>query len=103
MHRLFLFPWLLLALTASFPLTASDLGKGGLLYRTHCASCHGANGQSLMAGVPDFNRPGALLQSDSSLLTRIQSGNRACPGYLGVLSEQEIFDVIAFIRSLGLQ
>ncbi len=103
MHRLFLFPWLLLALAASPQLTASDLARGGMLYRTHCSSCHGVNGQSMMAAVPDFNRPGALLQSDSSLLTRIQSGNRACPAYLGILSEQEIFDVIAFIRSLSLQ
>jgi cytochrome c6 len=55
-----------------------------------------------MAGVPDFDRPGAVLQSDRSLLTRIQAGKRACPAYRGILREQEIFDVIAYIRSLGL-
>ncbi len=103
MHRLFLFCWLLLALAASPRLAASDLARGGMVYSTHCAGCHGANGQGMMAGAPEFNRPGALLQSDRSLLSRIQSGNRACPAYLGILSEQEIFDVIAFIRSLGLQ
>ena len=56
-----------------------------------------------MAGVPDFNRPGSLLQSDKSLLTRIQSGKNACPAYRGILTEQKIFDVIAYIRSLGFQ
>ena len=85
---------LVLSLMASSQLAAS--------YRSHCASCHGPTGKAAMAGAPDFDRPGALLQSDRSLLTRIQAGKRACPGYRGILREQEIFDVIAFIRSLGL-
>ena len=55
-----------------------------------------------MAGVPDFDRPGSLMQSEKTLLTRIQSGKNACPAYRGILREQEIFDVIAYIRSLSL-
>ena len=93
---------LVLSLMASSQLAASDLANGGKIYRSHCASCHGPTGKAAMAGAPDFDRPGALLQSDRSLLTRIQAGKRACPGYRGILREQEIFDVIAFIRSLGL-
>ena len=42
------------------------------------------------------------MQSDNSLLPRIQSGKKACPGYRGILREQAIFDVIAYIRSLGI-
>ena len=102
MRNLVLISWLVLALATSTQLAASDLASGGKLYRIHCAKCHGANGKSVMAGAPDFNRPGSLLQSERSLLTRIQSGKRACPAYRGILSEQEIFDVIAYIRSLGL-
>jgi len=102
MRNLLLVSWLALALATSFPLAASDLANGGKLYRAHCAKCHGGNGKSVMAGVPDFDRPGSLMQSDQSLLPRIQSGKRACPGYRGILSEQEIFDVIAFIRTLGM-
>lgn len=102
MRNLLSITWLALALAASLPSAASDLANGGKHYRTHCARCHGTNGKSVMAGVPDFDRPGALMQSDQSLLPRIQSGKRACPGYRGILSEQEIFDVIAFIRTLGM-
>ena len=93
---------LAIALAFSTPLAASDLTSGGNIYRMHCAQCHGVNGNSVMAGAPDFDRPGSLLNSDASLLTRIQSGKNACPAYRGILSEQKIFDVIAFIRTLGI-
>lgn len=93
---------LAIALIFSVPLAASDLNSGSKIYRTHCAQCHGVNGKSVMAGAPDFNRPGSLLKSDDSLLTRIQSGKNACPAYRGILREQQIFDVIAFIRTLGI-
>ncbi len=91
-----------MALALSTPLAASDANSGSKIYRTYCAQCHGANGKSVMAGAPDFDRPGSLLKSDGSLLTRIQSGKNACPAYRGILSEQQIFEVIAFIRTLGI-
>lgn len=98
----FLFPALLGTLLAIAPaIEASDLKSGAEVYRMHCASCHGARGKSTMAGAPDFDRPGSLLQSDQSLLPRIQSGKNACPAYRGILTEQKIFDVIAYIRTLG--
>lgn len=93
---------LAIALALSTPLAASDVNNGSNLYRMHCAQCHGVNGKSVMAGAPDFDRPGSLLKSDGSLLTRIQAGKNACPAYRGILSEQKIFDVIAFIRTLGI-
>ena len=102
MRKILYIPGLVLALLVSSQVAASDLANGGRIYRSPCASCHGPTGKSTMAGVPDFDRPGALLQSDRNLLTRIQAGKRACPGYRGILREQEIFDVIAYIRSLGL-
>lgn len=102
MCRPFLIAIFMLALAAVNPLAASNLSNGGKIYRTNCAKCHGPSGKSLMAGVPDFDRPGSLMQSEQKLLTRIQSGRNACPAYRGILSEQEIFDVIAYIRSLSL-
>ena len=103
MHKTALIPCFLFALAVSTPLAASNPTAGGKIYRDYCARCHGTGGRAMMAGAPDFNRPGSLMQSDRSLLTRIQAGKNACPGYRGILSEQEIFDVIAFIRSLSLQ
>ena len=77
---------------------ASDTQEGGNHYRTHCAMCHGDDGRPLMAGAPDFSRGQGLLKPDIRLLDRIKSGKNACPSYQGILKDQQIFDVIAYIR-----
>ncbi len=79
---------------------ASDINEGREIYQRHCAMCHGANGSASMAGAPDFKRGQGLMQSDHALLKRIQSGKNACPAYRGILTEQQTFDVIAYIRIL---
>lgn len=84
----------------SMPVAASDIAQGRDLYQSHCAMCHGQDGSPIMAGAADFKRGDGLMQSDRALLKRILQGDRACPGYLGVMSEQEIYDVIAYLRSL---
>ncbi len=93
---------LLLLGLLSAPLLASDLANGQQIYRRYCASCHGNNGIATMVGAADFSRGEGLLRSDFALLDRIKAGRNACPAYLGILSEQEIFDVIAYLRSLAL-
>ena len=90
--------FLILALPA-FQGSASDINNGNRLYQQHCAMCHGASGVSTMAFAPSFNRGEGLMQSDHSLLNHINTGRNACPAYLGILSEQQIFDVIAYIRT----
>jgi mono/diheme cytochrome c family protein len=89
------------ALLFSGNLLASDIGNGRQIYQRHCAMCHGQNGDSVMAGAANFNRGEGLFQSEYSLLARIKSGKNACPAYRGILSEQKIFDVIAYIRTLN--
>lgn len=79
---------------------ASDINKGRESYQRHCLMCHGENGSARMAGAPDFNRGQGLRQSDHALLARIEKGNKACPAYRGIMNQQEIFDVIAYIRTL---
>ena len=79
---------------------ASDVNQGRDIYQRHCAMCHGVNGSAGMAGAADFKRGQGLMQSDRSLLERIQSGKNACPAYRGILTEQQTLDVIAYIRTL---
>ena len=80
---------------------ASDTNNGQKIYQLHCVMCHGVNGKSVMAGAADLNRGEGLFQSDHRLLERIQSGKNACPAYRGILTEQKIFDVIAYIRTFN--
>ncbi len=92
---------ILLGLLISGSLGASDIANGQQIYRKHCAGCHGSRGIAAMVGAADFARGEGLLQSDFDLLARIKAGKNACPAYLGILKEQQIFDVIAYIRTLA--
>jgi len=91
---------LVLILVAATPIEASDVAQGRNHYQRHCAICHGQDGRPSMAGAADFKRGQGLMQSDRALAERIERGNLACPAYRGILTEQEIFDVIAYIRTL---
>jgi cytochrome c6 len=86
---------------ATTPATAADITKGGTLYATHCAACHGANGAPVMPGAPNFRRMDTLMRPDMQLLTSIRNGKGAMPGYFGVLRDREILDVVAYLRTLS--
>lgn len=80
---------------------AADTNKGAQLYTTHCAACHGISGESVMIGAPNFSQREGMMNSDATLLISIQSGKAAMPAYRGVLSDQDILNVIAFLRTLN--
>lgn len=88
-----------LALAAS-PARAADAIKGGQLYGMHCAACHGPAGISVMPGAPDFARQERLLQPDLALLANIRAGKNAMPAFQAILRDNDILDIIAFIRTL---
>ena len=91
---------LLLALAgAATPLRAADVNNGRQIYNQHCASCHGPAGLSTMPNAPHVARSGTLLQPDVMLLASIRAGRNAMPGYAGILKDQEILDVIAYMRT----
>ena len=100
---IFVLAWLLLAINPVHATAqSSDVGKGQSVYKQRCAMCHGPNGKGSMAGTPNFKRREGLLQSDPSLLKRIKAGKNACPAYQGILTDQKIYDAIAYIRTLSL-
>jgi mono/diheme cytochrome c family protein len=88
---------LLLACSAS---QAGDINKGRKLYGTNCAMCHGQNGRSAMVGAPNFDRGEGVMRPDSALLASIRAGKNACPAFRGILTDRDILDVIAFVRTL---
>lgn len=80
---------------------AADTQNGAKLYAQYCLSCHGANGKAGFAGVPDFSRSNILFRSDGALFASIRAGKGAMPGFLGILRERDLFDVIAYLRTLN--
>lgn len=108
---------------ADHELDDRDIDSGQALYKQHCASCHGAD----LEGQPDWRRPGkdGLLPApphdasghtwhhDNRMLfdyrklggeglmeARGVAGFRSgMPGLGHVMSDDEIWDVLAYIRS----
>lgn len=86
------------------PALAGDPIHGAHVYANRCAPCHGTKGHSSMPGLPDFSWQGmgnnGLMMPDQRLVSRIALGGRGCPSFAGVLSGQDILDVITHLRSL---
>lgn len=80
---------------------AADPGKGAALYGTHCTSCHGSNGEGT-PGMPDFKRSQALMKPHKSLFDAIKLGKGIMPGFNGLLKDEQIDDLIAYLRTLPL-
>ncbi|HET8746730.1 MAG TPA: cytochrome c [Ramlibacter sp.] len=89
-----------LALLAA-PAGAADIHKGASLYATHCAMCHGANGNPVLPGTPNFRRMETLMRPDMQILPAIKNGKGSMPGFFGILRDQEVLDVIAYLRTLS--
>ncbi|MDH4107995.1 MAG: cytochrome c [Gammaproteobacteria bacterium] len=79
---------------------AADYFNGREVYELHCQSCHGFDGRSMDPGTPDFTRGESLFVPDSDLYRQIRDGVGAMPAYRGLIEDNEILDVIAYVRSL---
>lgn len=78
---------------------AADPRNGAKLYNIHCSSCHGPRGQGAMPGMPDFSRGQRLFVANAALVKVIENGSGVMPAYRGLLSTQDILDVIAHLRT----
>lgn len=94
-----LFAALLLVLGAA-NVHAGDIDKGGKLYARHCATCHGTDGVNVMPDAPNFAHSERLLRPDVFILAAIKEGKNAMPAFQGMLKDEEIMDVIAYLRTL---
>jgi len=89
-----------LAPTLAGSVDAADIASGGRIYGIYCVSCHGPSGQSLLPDSPNFVRGERLIQPDMSLLAAIKMGKKSMPAYVGILRDQQILDVVAYLRTL---
>lgn len=108
---------------AGHELDSRDIGGGMVLYKEHCASCHGAslegqpNWRSLNDDgtfpAPPHDETGHTWHHDNQLLydytalggagalaeRGITNVKSAMPGFADVMTEEEIWNVLAYIRS----
>ncbi len=74
-------------------------------YKAKCAMCHSADGSGStpagksMKAIP-FSSPDLIKASDSDLIAATKNGKGKMPAYSGKLTDVQIKDVIAYIRTL---
>jgi mono/diheme cytochrome c family protein len=95
-----------LALVACEPRDQTPTGRGARVFARTCAGCHGADGKGVMRlGLTkpprDLTNPEFHAQvSDEQLRRVIRVGKNQMPAFGGLIGDEDLSNVIAFIRTL---
>lgn len=87
-------------------LAAPSFGQSATdLYKTKCAMCHGSDGKGATPmgpkiGVRDFHSPTVAKETDVEMVTLTKDGKNKMPAYKGKLTDDQIKDVVKYIRTL---
>jgi len=92
-------------LAASVAMPAFAAGAGEADYKAKCASCHGADGLAAtpmgkMFKIASFKDAAQVKLTDAEMIASTTKGKGKMPAYDGKLTEAQIKDVIAYIRTL---
>lgn len=93
----------LLGAAAPVAADAADLASGSQTYQTRCVGCHGMGGRAVNPNAPNFIAGERLSQPDMTLMLSIKTGKTKCPPFFGVLSDRQLLDAIAYIRTFPSQ
>ncbi len=92
-------------MAASTATTVLAQDAGADTYKAKCSMCHGADGSGStpagksMKAIP-FNSPDLVKASDADLIAATKNGKGKMPAYSGKLTDPQIKDVVAYIRTL---
>jgi len=77
---------------------AADYRNGIRIYAEHCEYCHGPGGEG-MGGMGELRAWDQLMKTDEELFAIVRDGKRVMPGYDGMLTSEDILDVISYMRT----
>lgn len=80
---------------------AGDPFAGSAIYTEYCVNCHGGDGAGEIAGTPSFRGGNLMMKSNLELINKIRNGKDLMPSFGGVLSEEQIDDVVTYIRTFN--
>jgi mono/diheme cytochrome c family protein len=85
---------------------AGDAAATADLYKTTCQKCHGADGRGdTPAGkkfeARDFHSPDVQKMTDAELIKITSEGQKKMPSYKDKLTQDQIKDLVAYVRQLG--
>lgn len=81
-------------------LGAVDLARGQRLYNLHCASCHGITGIPVMPDTPNLSMREGMNQPDVVIMQSLKMGKRNKPPFLGRLNDEELLDIVQYVRTM---
>jgi len=89
-----------------FSIPARAQNDGAAVYKSKCAGCHSPDGSgSGPAGkamhLRDLGSAEVQKQTDAELIAITANGKGTMPGYKGKLTDDQIKQVVSFIRSLA--
>jgi mono/diheme cytochrome c family protein len=97
---------ILLAFSALFALRAGVRADGAGDFKAKCAMCHGGDGAGSSATgkalkVRDLGSADVQGQTDAQLNDIVTNGKGKMPAYKGKLTDEQIKELVGFIRSLA--
>lgn len=88
---------LFVLLSVPVALAQDDAAKAGAeVYETNCSPCHGER-LTNSGGMPDLRR--LKVEDKEKFLTTVNEGRGQMPPWGGILSDEEISQIWAYIRS----
>lgn len=96
-------------LTLGMPARAADIAKTQATYEAKCAKCHGLTGKgdgpkakTLKKKPRNYTDKEKMAKlTDQKLIEETLDGKKPMPSYRGKLTEAEIADLIAYIRTFA--
>lgn len=79
---------------------SANVFNGLDIFSVHCQACHGQDGVNIHPLAPNFQRGDKLFVADLTLLDSLRNGKGAMPAFGGILRDEQMLDVIAYIRTL---
>jgi cytochrome c6 len=74
-------------------------------FKAKCASCHGPDGAGTAAGrslnVADLRTPAVQKQTNAQLEQIVKNGHNNMPAFADSLSDQQIAELVAHVRSFA--
>jgi mono/diheme cytochrome c family protein len=97
---------LTLASILLFPSSARAQADAPGLFKSKCAACHGTDGTAATAAgksmnIRDFHSPDVQKQTDAQLTEIISAGKGAMPSYKGKLTDDQVKQLVGYIRDLA--
>jgi mono/diheme cytochrome c family protein len=95
----------LVAVMAATTMTTAFAQAGADTYKAKCAMCHGADGLGATPagkamGAKPLNGAEYVKASDADLIAATKNGKGKMPAFAGKLTDVQIKDAVAYIRTL---